>query len=221
MKSLTVCLLLFLLLSCQDVRKEPVSRKAYQNVLLVIIPDDSKSFVNRCPKITPAQLKPLCDKMAGYCNIDIRTGIISADSHTEFLRYIQSQQSTDKDNTNPWMTVGKEQPEADLQHDWNIFAASLKELNAKPPSRRSDIGGALEHALLIFREPHPSTRKILLLATDYKNNSATPICAVDTDIEVISVGALPNVPVEKLLHTPNVRRCESMATAIETISSSF
>jgi hypothetical protein len=159
--------------------------------------------------------------MAGYCNVDLRIGIISADSHIEFLRYIQSQQSTNKDNTNPWMTVGKEQPEADPQHDWNSFAISLQKLNGQPPSRRSDIGGALEHALLIFREPHPSTRKILLLATDYKNNSATPICAVDTDIEVISVGALPNVPVEKLLHTHNVRRCESIATAIEIISSSF
>jgi|GEM_PF-3977282 len=213
-------LLIAALCSCQPTGQNTKSTTSqpYNKVMLVIIIDNSGSFANRYKKLTPEELKPLVDKISNSCAFDLRVGIISSDSHTEFIRYAAERSQSNEATQNPWMTTGEGNTSG--KNNWNEFSAAMQHLMSEAPSKRSDIGGALSHALLIFNEAKTPVRKILLLATDYKNN-VHPIPAIHKDIEVISIGALPDIPIEKKLQTENVHRFESFTTAIDFISSSF
>jgi hypothetical protein len=216
MKKVATMLMLNLLVSCGFNNNNTAEKFQHENTVLVIITDNSKSFVQRCPKITGQVLKPLCDKVSQRSNLDIRVGRVLANSDTEFLRYVKRKEATTENN--PWLET--ETVETPLQRDWQVFANALALQGNQKPTLRSDIGGALSHALLVFQEYPATTRKILILATDYKNNGQ-PVPKVDSTIEVLSIGALPNVPVENVLHTPNVRRFETLQTTTEYILSTL
>lgn len=215
----TIALLMFSLCACQPTGRnnKSVNPAPEQKIMLVVLTDNSGSFVNRYTKLTPQQLKAFVDRVVKNNAIDVRIGNITSDSHTEFIRFTAAQNQASDAAQNPWMSVGHEGENAD-KNDWEGFATSMTALMNEAPSKKSDIGGGLSHALLVFQEAKTASRKILLIATDYKNN-VHPIPAIDKDIEVISIGALPNVPIEKKLQTDNVKRFESYATALEFISS--
>lgn len=218
MKTTALLVCLSLLVSCGlgDSKNKTATQSQNENTVLVIITDNSKSFVRRCPKITGALLKPVSDKISTQSNLDIRVGRVIANSDTEFLRYYKKK-SNNKEN-NPWLATDK--TETVTKDNWQDFSNTLQQLYSAKPVTGSDIGGALSHALLIFQEYPANTRKILCIATDYKNNGLS-IPAIAPDIEVISIGTLPGVAVEKILHTQNVKRFETIQTAIEYLLSTF
>jgi len=205
------------LLSCNNVGNQTTSQNP-SNTVLVIVLDNSASYVRRCPKVNAPMLKPLCTRITKTSSIDIRIGRVTANSDTEFLRYSQQKIIEQTQDNNPWLNAGNETQTNEAEAQWHVFAAQLEQITK--PAKQSDIGGCLSHSLLIFQEYPHGSRKILLLATDYKNNGL-PMPAIDPDIEVMNIGALPNIPIEKLLHTQNVKRFESLQTAIEFISSTF
>ena len=217
MKQIASFIIMLCLLSCQSAEKQTTGTT--ENTVLVIITDNSLSYASRCPKITGQILKQVCDKIIQTSNIDIRVGLVTADSNIEFARFTQSK-SVSQSNPNPWIESGREKPTTEPQNDWQIFSNALAENAKQKPSKGSDIGGALSHALLIFQEYPAKCRKILVIATDYENNGMS-IPPIDSTIEVISIGKLPNIPIEKTLQTQNIKRVESLATALQFISSTY
>jgi PBP1b-binding outer membrane lipoprotein LpoB len=220
-KVLTIVIMMCLFASCkykQDNKASSVKR--YENTVVVIVTDNSTSFVRHSPRVSGTMLKPLCEKIVKSGNIDMRIGRDIANSHIEFLRFTKKRVTAESDNSNPWLDTGSELKDTVPQNNWEFFASSLEEQANRKPVKRSDIGGMLSHSLLIFQEYQHNTRKILLISTDYKNNGL-PIPAIDPGIEIISVGTLPDVLIEKILHTHNIKRFESMQTAIEYILSTY
>lgn len=215
-KTVTILFSMCLLVSCglHDSNTSTATKSQYENTVLVIITDNSKSFARRCPKITGTLLKSTCDKVSKHTNLDVRVGRVVENSDTEFLRYYKQKSSTTE--SNPWLAT--EQTETTPQDNWQQFSTVLAQQHNTTPAMGSDIGGALAHALVIFQEYPSNTRKILCIATDYKNTGLS-IPAIDPGIEVLNVGALQNVPIEKILKTQNVKRFESMQTALAFITS--
>lgn len=220
-KTLSIAVIaLCLLSSCREKQKNKSNSSQLENTVLVIVTDKSLSFARHCPQITGDLLKPLCDRISSTGNIDVRIGQVITNSDTQFLRYSQQKSKAQEESNNPWLDAGHEEQESEPKSKWEIFSTNLSQQLSQKPATRSDIGGALAHALLIFQEYPTNTRKILCIATDYKNNGQT-IPAIPADIEVINIGALPNIPIEKILNTQNVKRFESIQTAFEFISSTY
>lgn len=221
MKKVSIAIVaLCLLSSCKDKQNQKGIQPQFENTVLVIVTDNSISFARHAPKITGDLLKPLCDKISTTGNLDVRVGQVITNSDTQFLRYSQQKSKVQEESSNPWIDAGHEEPEKEPQSQWEVFTTSLSQQTSQKPAPKSDIGGALAHALLIFQEYPSNTRKILCIATDYKNNGL-PIPSISPNIEVINIGALSNVPIEKILNTQNVKRFESVQTAFEFISSTY
>lgn len=165
-----------------------------KTVILIVLADITQSNVeNSVPD--PTLFEPVCTKITKTCTLDHRYGLIRDYSNTTLDRYyapfVPQILATEK---NVWEQTG-EQPAPVTQPsnkgaDWNQFISNVHARLSAPPSKASDIGSAIRHALVAFNENHNSgTRKILFLCTDYEDSYGN-LPSIPSDVEVISVGML-------------------------------
>lgn len=198
----------------KQVRTEVVAPQD-EIVKLVVLADRSGSFVEKYELPRAELFKPLCDRICKSATLDFRYGCITAHSDIVLHRYYVPFVEQKKHATNPWLTSEKKAP-ATEPSDWNEFAASVNAKLALPPSQRSDVANALKRAIACFQESD-DTRNILVLCTDGKDTYGG-LPAVPHDIEIIAVGILPDNHIEQALQTTNIKRFESLQSAIEYLS---
>lgn len=192
-----------------------------KTVQIVFIADRSKSFVTHYSHPAPELFHPLCDKIINSgSTLDFRIGFVFSNSDNVLDRYYVPYvpEEAAKSGGNPWLETQKKkavakQPTA----SWSDFAAAVNSKLAIPPTNSSDIASAIGHALLTFQEGK-ATRKILVLCTDGED-SRGQLPSVAQDIEVITVGLLPDNQIEQALNTTNMRKFENLHSAIDYLYS--
>jgi hypothetical protein len=195
-------------------------------VRLVVIMDKTNSYVRKYSYPDPELFKPLCDKITTKATLDFRYGCVLSNSDIEFKRYYKIKVETDTTTTdaNPWLASQRKIKEAPADH-WSGFSSSVKQMLDIPPAPSSDVASALLHAVVSLGEENKcqgrsNVRKVLLVCTDFEDSYKSNIPTIPSDIEVISIGILPDTPLEQMLHTP-VKRFENLNAAIEYLSSTF
>lgn len=145
----------------------------------------------------PTLFKELCDKISKTCTLDFRYGVIRDNSNTTLDRYyvLYIPPAPKQKEVNPWEAgeevIQEPEPQKPTGTDWHQFVASVQAKLSAPPSKSSDIGSAIRHALVAFNENQDShTRKILFLSTDFEDSYGN-LPAIPSDIELITVGVLP------------------------------
>lgn len=211
MKQLLTLTLLFCCISCQNIIQQPTKQATPANTKIVILMDNSKSFINRYTKADTVLLKQLVEKIRTSASVSIHVGLITHDSDVEFIRYSTPIKETA--NNNPWISTGE--TSRTTKDEWTVFANAYQKMCTAPPASQSDIGGGIAHSLLILNESKLQSRKILIVASDFKNNGK-PYPIVDNDIEVFTIGSV-NAPISKLLKTDNIRSFESFPSCFQTI----
>lgn len=175
----------------------------------------------------PVLFKEFCDKVSKTCTLDFRYGVIRDNSNTTLDRYYVPYvpPAPKQKEVNAWEAVEEvirePEPRKQVGADWHQFVASVQEKLSAPPSKSSDIGSAIRHALVAFNENQNSqTRKILFLSTDFEDTYGN-LPAIPSDIELITVGVLPpGKSVSDLLqYNGTVRSFENIHAAIQYLLS--
>lgn len=229
MKQTLIISMLVFLFSCKVDTKNTntgnpstVSQKK-EALQLIFLADRSHSFVSAYAYANPALFKPLCNHISKSHTLSFYYGCITDNSNTVFARYfvpynpVQGQESS-----NPWLD--KTEPDNTVvasDTNWNVFVSDVSDRLSYPPSKSSDVVNALNRALLVFSEEEiNTTKKILLVCSDFKDTHTNTFPVIPQDIEIIVVGVLPNNQIEKKLHH-KVKRFENLGSAINYISSLF
>lgn len=201
----------------------PSERPQGDEVRLIVIADRSVSFVRKYAHPDPELFKPLVDKISANSTIDFRYGCVFDNSDVEFSRFYQLYVKpviASKKSANPWLSSESKPKDTPQDFKWYDFASQVQKQLSLTPSGSSDISSAINHALTSFQEESKgNTRKILLVCTDFQD-SYKNIPPMPSGIEVISVGVLPDAPIEQILHT-SIKRFENLDAAIEYLSSTF
>jgi hypothetical protein len=216
-----IIILLFVLtgfISCIQNPETLKNRKPKcETVQLVFIADRSKSFAGRYTTPNSWLFSPTCEKASNHYTVDFRYGFITDSSNRPLLRYYCPLEVEDPKANNPWLGSETEPLLSEATH-WDDFAEAIDTKLLESPTDHSDITSTLNRAIVSFQEYDSSTtRKILILCTDLED-SYTQLPHLQSDIEVYTVGLLPTVQVEKILNTKNVRRYESLESALSAIS---
>jgi hypothetical protein len=205
--------------------KVPIQPLNMREVRICLIADRSLSFIKKYYP-DPALCKLLCDSISAHATLDFRYGCVFSNSDVELNRYYvpYTPPIIEDKNANPWLKNGEQKTNPSLSpHLWDEFTKSVQQKLALPASNTSDICGAVNHAITALQEantkPDSSSRKILILITDFAD-SHKKIPPIPPGIEVLSVGVLPDVPIEQLLHT-SVKRFESLQGALSYLQSTF
>jgi hypothetical protein len=222
-------IMLLVLLTCSrctlPTDKASILPPNMREVRICLIADRSLSFIKKY-YLDPAICKPLCDTIITKATLDFRYGCVFANSDVELTRYYvpYTPPIIEDINANPWLKNGEQKAKpSPSPHLWDDFTIAVQQKLALPASTTSDICGAINHAITALQEantkPDSSSRKILILITDFAD-SHKKIPPIPPGIEVLSVGVLPDVPIEQLLHTP-VKRFESLQGALSYLQTTF